>query len=327
MSVSRSDTYRVQRDDAYLRELDAEAAFWDQPHIFDPDLDLPVLDPYINKRFTGDQRTGWFDTIAGYGDFRRGCSLGTASLKEEARILQANPGLHLTFYDISGESLAKHERRLGSQFPGRVAIEQIDLNFVELPESAFDVIVSAGCLHHLENLEHIAYQINRALTPSGCFFLYDYVGEARFQYPAEEKRFFEALIDDARTRHPILSAWRVAWSNLNDWSHSPFEAVHSDETLAVLPQYLDQHVLRFGGSIVWLLLWLKPVSDAPPPPLHGWPRLLARLRGAPAGGPPSLLDVLRDVAPDLLWLDSALTDARVFRPWDAFAVYRKKGQQ
>jgi SAM-dependent methyltransferase len=327
MSAEPVDFLRVQRDDSYLRDLEAEAAYWDQPQIYSFDVERPVVDAYINERFTGDERTGCFDTIPRYGTFRRGCSFGSGSIREEARMLEANPELHLTFYDISAESLAERERTLGQRFPGRVETVRMDMNFVELPENTFDLIVSAGCLHHLENLEHVAYQINRTLTPEGHFFLYDYVGPARFQFPAHERRFFEATIEHARERHPVLQRWRVSWSDPNDWEHSAFEALHPEETLGILRSYLDEQFVRPGGSLIWLLLWLRPADHTPR--RNGWWRLLSSGRlfqkKTMLDNVPSLLDVFRDVAPDLLWLDSALTDTGLFQPWDVFAAYKKRG--
>jgi SAM-dependent methyltransferase len=321
MSASLGDVYHVARDDAYLQQLQAEAEFWDRPQFFslDIDMELPVVSTYINRRFTGDENVGWFDTISRYGEFQRGCSLGTGALKAEIRMLQQNPALHLTFYDISGESLKIRESQLGAQFPGRVATHQVDLNFIELADNAYDLIVSAACMHHLLNLEHIAYQINRALTPSGTFFLYDYVGEARFQFAEEKKRFVEAVVEEARSEHPLLSSWHFVWSDLSNWDNSPFEAMRSDETLQVFRQYLAESSLRPGGSLVRLLFWLKPLI-AEAPVSHGWRRLLPAGRRQVTTVP----EMLRIVAPDLLWLDSALTDTGIFQPWDAFAVYRKR---
>jgi SAM-dependent methyltransferase len=314
MSPAPADTFRIRRDEKYLRDLEAEAEFFDKPRLYNRDLERPVVDAYINKRFTGDEGIGCFDTIPRYGTFHRGCSFGTGSIKEEARILEQNPTLHLTFYDISAESLAERERTLGARFPKRVATERMDLNFVELPEGAFDLVVSAGCIHHLENLEHVAYQINKTLTPTGYVFLNDYVGKSRFQFRPKEKRVFEAAIDRARGLHPVLRNWRVAWSDLDPWEHSPFCALHSEETLDVFRSYLSEVSLRPGGSLVCMLLWLRPAPDRPV--ANRWRRMLS-----PSGlfrkrtcldNLPSLVDVFREVAPDLLWLDTALTDAGLF---------------
>ena len=59
---------------------------------------------------------------------------------------------------------------------------QGDLNFVELPTNTYDFILCHGILHHLINLEHILYQINKSLKPNGLFLVYEYIGETIFLY-------------------------------------------------------------------------------------------------------------------------------------------------
>ena len=90
-------TTRVERDDrAYVRDAAGEAEFWAQPHAFG--IGLPnaafadgPFDRYTNRRFTGDERVRWFETIGRYGDFKRALVLGAASLDIEACLLELHP--------------------------------------------------------------------------------------------------------------------------------------------------------------------------------------------------------------------------------------------
>jgi hypothetical protein len=141
---------RVSADDpAYRQTAAAEAEFWARPHPFgletlENEYGEGPVDRYVNQRFTGDPHLGWHETIARQGEFRRGIMLGTTALKLEARILETNPRLHLTFVDLSEGPLRRREEHLGRRFAGRVATQQADLNFLTLPEKAFDLVVSAG---------------------------------------------------------------------------------------------------------------------------------------------------------------------------------------
>ena len=114
-------------DTEYARLARLEAEFWARaPQSFGVEvleakgLDS-VFDRYTNRRFTGDDRTLWYSTIAGYGPFARGLVLGTSGMGQDAHILRTNPGLHLTFCDIAEESLARWQRTLEAQFPGRIS--------------------------------------------------------------------------------------------------------------------------------------------------------------------------------------------------------------
>jgi SAM-dependent methyltransferase len=332
MGDDPGDVFHVSRDEEYLRQLEAEAAYYDQPRFFTIDAELPFAADYLNERFSGDSGTPWYETISNYGTFRRGCALGAGGAKQRSRVLEDNPALHLTVYDISEQSLAELDRELGGRFPGRVATERADLNFVELPENTYDLIISAGCLHHLLNLEHVAYQANRSLVPEGFFFLHDYVGEARFQFAPEKRRLFESAFEEAKDRHVSLRSWRIVWPDLSDWQHSPFEAIRSDETLEILERYLAQVSVRTVGGLLFLMLHLRPADGAEAglqaAPSPGWSLRLAsavaRIRGHRGRQAPSFAAVLEELGPELAPMDSQFAEEGVLRPGVAFAVYKKR---
>ena len=322
-----ADIFHVSRDEAYARQAKEEAAYYDQPRKIGVDLGSIVMNAYLNEVRTGDKALPWYETIPRYGNFERGCALGAGGTKQRTRILQQNPKLHLTIYDISTESLAELRRELGSQFPGRVVTEEVDLNFVKLPENSFDLFISSGCMHHLYNLEHVAFQINKSLTPDGYFFLEDYVGEARFQFPEEKKRMFEEALAKAQQRQSSLRHWRIVWPDLDDWSFSPFEALRSDETLGIFRRYLTEVEVRSAGAIVGLsLLFMRP-----PPPL-GRPqsmkdsllRRLASLKPSFLRTARSRAEVIAGLEEQLLPLDRKVSEAGTLTPTNGFAIYRKR---
>jgi SAM-dependent methyltransferase len=319
------DIFHIREDADYARRLRDEAAFWDRPQTFGVDMRIPAIDTYQNERFTGDASVAWYETIPQHGTFRRGLALGTSGLVQEATILRQNPELHLTFCDIAADALEQRARELGREFPGRVATQQVDLNFVELPEEAYDVIVSASSVHHLTNLEHVAFQVNRGLTAEGRFFMQDYVGEAGFQFDEPRKRFYTLLFARLQARHPYLRSWRIAWADPAEFS--PFEAIRANETLGIFRRYLDEVSVRRYGAVLALLLFLRP--DAPAAPAAGiggllrWLTRLPRRRDESATN--DLTEVLRRLGPELLWLDAVMGDSGLLEPGNAFAVYRKRG--
>jgi SAM-dependent methyltransferase len=317
------DVFHIERDAAYEQAVKDEAAYWDQPQPFGVDVTAPETAPYQNRMLTGDPARAWHETIAGYGTFRRGLALGTSGLKLEASILRSNPSLHLTFCDISPKSLAAREETLGREFPGRVEVRQVDVNFAELEADSYDLIVSASSLHHIANLEHAAFQANRALTTDGYFFVQDYVGESRFDFADEKRRVFEAALAEEQARYPAISGWRIHWPRREE--HSPFEAVRSAETLGVLRAYLHEERLASCGGVLTMLLLLRHDGvDTPAArraPGGRLSRLFGRRTDAAAGDRAALL---RTIAPDLVLLDEVLTGAGVLQPSNAFGIYRKR---
>jgi SAM-dependent methyltransferase len=316
------DLLRVQRDAGYERMVRDEAAYWDRPQPFGVDLGRPETIPYQNGRFTGDPNRAWHETIAGYGTFRRGLVLGTSGLKLEAAILRANPSLHLTFCDISEKSLDARARTLGRDFPGRVETRVLDLNFADLDAESYDLIVSVSSFHHIINLEHLAFQANRALTADGYFFLQDFVAESQFAFSDEKRRLYEAVLAEEQRRHPELAGWRIEWPQLDILS--PFEAVRSADTLGVLRAYLREERLAACGAMLMLPLLMRWSGPPQRPRLAS--RVAARIRGrAAAPNPAGDRDhLMRTIAPDLITIDEVLTEAGLLLPSNAFGVYRKR---
>jgi SAM-dependent methyltransferase len=325
---------RVRADDpAYQAALRGEAEFWDQPQFFGAEGAglVPKDDPieqHNNRRLTGDPRVRWYETISRAGRFQRGALLGLSAVEQERRIMAANTQLELDFIDASPQSLAARERRLGPMFPGRVSTRVADLNFIELPEGHYDVIISSGALHHVENIEHVAWQISRALADGGYFFLQDYVAEERFQFSETKKRIFEAFLAYEKRRGLLADATRTAFPPLEPWEHSPFEAIRSSDTLDVLSSYLDQVSVRTTGAMTGLVVFVPPAG----PPPRGLPLSTRLLRPIASHLPPRArallpMGVRGRIDPrflsDLLLLDDICCDSGIVQPYNAFAVYRK----
>jgi SAM-dependent methyltransferase len=329
--TSRADLLRVPPDDPeYLRLAAAEAEYWNGPVPFalealEERFSEGPVDRYTNERFTGDRAVGWHETIARHGPFRRGLVLGLSALRTEGRILATNPGLHLTFVDLSAGSLARRSEILGARFPGRVATRCADLNFTELERDAYDVIVSSSSLHHVTNLEHLAWQINAALAPEGRFFLNDYVGEPRFQFADVKRRVFEAVHDREIARTP---GRRPGCCFMDPSDLSPFCGVRSDEVLPVLRTYLEEAELRMAAALTVALMRSKPADGATVPP----PGLGRRVTDAVARGvlavlgrlPAVRVPVSKQLLDELMLTGDVLTDAGLILPGTAFAIYRKR---
>lgn len=317
---------RVTQDEpSYRQTAAAEAEFWSRPHPFGleslekTDGEGPV-DRYVNERFTGDPRRGWHETIADGQQFRRGLMLGTTALKLEARILEMNPSLHLTFIDISEGPLRRREEAFAGRFPGRIATRVADLNFLALDESSVDLVVSSGTIHHVTNLEHLAAQINRGLTPDGWFYLQDYVGEPRFMPSEEKKRVFETIyVRDLYRQHG--RAGGLIWHDSSDLS--PFCAVRSHEILDVLRQYLREVEVRTASALVIPLLRSHPADHATlAQRMSRWKIVVALLRRRFGRMRADMLS--RELAHELFVVGDVLADAKVLAPGTAFARYRKR---
>jgi len=320
----------VRADDpVYQEALAAEAAFWASPETL-PIADALAAAPlgpfkrHHNRRLTGSETRNWYEQIAEHGPYRRGLVLGSGSTIEETAMLAQNPGVHLTFCDIDAAGLSKRQAMFDERFPGRVTVEQMDLNLIEFESDAFDLIVSASTLHHVVNLEHIAAQINRALSPDGWFFLHDFTGASGFRFPIEQKRIFEVLYARERKRRPNAALPDPDWRDVDNHAYSPFEAVRSADIVRALADALDEVDRRETGTILTLALFCDILRGyTAPKPRQG---KLDRWRGRPLEAPRLGWETLlsSECLRELCLLDDVITDAGLFPPLSTVGVYRKK---
>jgi SAM-dependent methyltransferase len=327
MESPPEDIFHVLRDEAYLRQLQAEAEHWDaHSETLLSRTPPPAVRAYLNERLAGDSERQWFEVIGDFGSFRRGCVLGAGPGRVESSLLNQHPRLHLTVYDISGESLARLRERMEREFPGRFDTREEDLNFVTLPAEAYDLVVANSCLHHLVNLEHVAFQVNRCLTRDGHLFMQDAVAESRFQFSEEKKRLFEAYVDASRTERD--RPMPIRWPDLEHWTYSPFESVRSGEILEILGRYLQEERVRTANALLGLTLFGRPqLSPALPTKRLLGPRRLLRAAAALwAKVRPEKPNIAREMTTDdlLFVLDGIFCDTGYLKPGIAFAIYKKR---
>lgn len=329
MEQTPSDAFFTPRDDDYLRQLREEEGFWDEhEQTLSSRPPPPALQSYLNERMTGDPNREWFETIADYGEFQHGCVLGAGPGFVETHLLAKHPQLRLMIHDISRGALQRLHTRLERDFPGRSETQQVDLNFVELPADAYDLVVARSTMHHILNLEHLAYQTNRSLTVDGYFFMQDVVCESRFQFSEEKKRLFEAFVEATRNSYEPRPEFR--WPDRDNWAFSPFECARSDEILAIFGRYLEMVSVRTAGALATSNLWVDRPGFLPPPGdsrtrtlIRTVKRAASRLRQTTLG-PRLDVELARSRENLLFSIDRVLSETGYLTPFLAFAIYRHR---
>jgi SAM-dependent methyltransferase len=333
VTATSATTMRVLPDDPeYRRMAAAEERFWASgkgllERSQDGDGDS-LIERHANRRFTGDEGTRWFETICRHGEFRRGLALGASGIKQEARILETNPSLHLTVLDISAGAIERRKRELAPLFPGRVEARVADLNFIDLEPESYDMIVSSSVLHHVINLEHVAEQVNRALTRDGLFFFHDYVGESRRRFSSVKKLVFELVHQREMMRQRRLPT-PLEWITGDDGT-SPLCGVRAADTLGVLAARLHAVEVRTAGALTFPMLFAREKgsmfgSGRVPPLMFRVRRRIRRTLGLERPGPAIRLNDA--YVQDLLDTGDRLSDAGVLLPSNAFAIYRTRTEE
>lgn len=120
-----------------------------------------------NKNKTRDlDRIVTKETLGKYA-FKTVLELGCGTGKNTAWLL--TKAEHITGLDFSEEMLTKAKEKINSPY---VVFQQADLkNSWNIKAQSFDLITSSLTLEHLENLNHIFLQANKALIDGGIFFI------------------------------------------------------------------------------------------------------------------------------------------------------------
>ena len=277
------DEYHVRSTNpVYQRLLARERAYWGDARFAEFfRVQQPVATRIRHQAQTGDPARSWIADLAARGPFHRAAALGGDEEECETAWLEAGGSERLDVYDLSPDVLARVRGRLGP-LADRVRLIESDLNFVTLPEGAYDCIWSSGALHCLVNLEHVFTQVERALRPGGLFAFTAFVGEPRLRYTPARLRKVNALLATvpARFRHTDEIVPPDA-----ELALSPFKATRSRDILPLARARFDVVHEGLGARTcpLFLLIDLEGMArDAP--------ALLARLLEAEetAGADPDL---------------------------------------
>lgn len=235
---------KVQRSDpGYARDAAAEEAFWENPPMSSTLLEanhVGAFDAFINESYTGDPALPWMEDLLARGPFETAAELGGTMGQRERAWLERGSA-RLDVYDISAKVLSRTRAQLGiplleSRGEGApVRFFRADLNFVELPRAAYDVIWTSACVHHLTNLEYLFDQVEQALRPGGLFAIHDYTGESRHLYDAERVRRADEVFQ--RIPREYRYAEHIALAAPGELS--PFEGIRAGETLGLLRQRFE----------------------------------------------------------------------------------------
>lgn len=103
-----------------------------------------------------------FERFAGRDVLEIGVGLGTDHLQ------LARAGARLTGVDLTPSCVALTERRFALE-GRRARLEVMDVERLDFPEAAFDVVYSFGVLHHVPSSERAFQEVHRVLRPGGVF--------------------------------------------------------------------------------------------------------------------------------------------------------------
>jgi ubiquinone/menaquinone biosynthesis C-methylase UbiE len=227
--------------------------------------DSPIVNHWVlGPRMAGAPGRHWLVAIAEDLPIPRGgrwLSLGCGA--GGAEIFAASQGLcaSVVGMDASEEALALARKAAADQGAPGATFARADLNALDLPAAAFDVVLMNMSLHHVTNLEGTLAAVERTLEPGGIFVVNEFVGPSQFQFSDLQLVTAAALLEvlpdrwrlDMSTGQPKTRYLRQPRSYWN--AVDPSEAIRSDEILGLLEERFEVLARRdYGGTLLHLVL-------------------------------------------------------------------------
>jgi SAM-dependent methyltransferase len=168
--------------------------------------------------------------------FENGLTLGCGTGRRERELVSRGVCRSFHGIDISEKAIAAaceiaKERNLPLTY------EVADLNFLELPEKRFDLVVAQTSLHHVLFLERVAEQVWRSLKSDGYLWIHDFIGETQGQYDPKRLSIVNQILAvlPEKFRKNKINGQLTTQIKTPEPGHlcSPFESIRSAEIISV----------------------------------------------------------------------------------------------
>lgn len=163
-------------------------------------------------------------------------------------------------FDIAESLIERKKERISREGVQGINYFHTNLNRHIFEPSAYDVVFSWGTIHHIENLEHLFQQIQRALSPGGILIAREYSGPDRLQLTDEQLALANTLLK-CIPEHYRRKADGSIKNRENRISESrrkrydPSEAVRSSRIVSTMKDYFTfDSFCETGGALLHPLL-------------------------------------------------------------------------
>lgn len=228
-------------------------------------LDSPiVLENYVQPKVSGSPQVNWLVGIVERQRIPkdgRWLSLGCGAADIE--IFASHQGLFrsLVALDASPASIEVGRASAAAKGVSNIEFGLADLNHLDLPEAAFDVVLMNMSLHHVKQVRETLSQVHGALRPHGRLLINEFIGPRQFQFTDLQLEIVEQLLralppfwrqdiatGGEKTRYVRMPVehWNVA---------DPSEAIRSDIIVSEVERQFEViERIDYGGTLLNLLL-------------------------------------------------------------------------
>ena len=190
---------------------------------------------YDNNTYHIENNKDWIDFISNFGPFKNVLVLGGNNTTLEKYLIEKKIADNIENIDIIYDNNSNMNKFA-------------DLNFIDLPSNRYDLVIAKSILHHIVNLEHLLYQVNKTLLTNGLFLVFEYVGENKQQWDSTKIE----LINKQFMASDIIPNYQFDKLKENYFNNWPFESIRSQEITEILPKVFTDKVIEIKwGGLNW----------------------------------------------------------------------------
>lgn len=172
-----------------------------------------------------------------------GSGPGAIELSIAQMMVDAGVDYEITCMDINPNVLALGQERAKTKDLNMKFVMQ-DINDLSLEANQYDVIMCHASLHHLINLEHIYYEMNRSLKDDGEVVVLDIVTRNGYlmwdETHAVVRSLWGSLPEKFKYNHTAYDKVRLDCDYENrDYTGDSMECIRSAEVFPLLNEYFD----------------------------------------------------------------------------------------
>jgi len=186
----------------------------------------------------------------------RALSLGCGHGALERRLASAGFAARYDAIDLAPQAIAEARRLADDAGLQNIHYSVGDLEQVDLPAGAFDVVLAHQSAHHVEDLDRLFATVSRALRPGGVFHLHEFVGPDRFQWTDAQLHHMNAFVGALPARYLRLPSGEPRPNKLRPTiadmiAIDPTEAISSSAILnAVGRHFRILEIRELGGALL-----------------------------------------------------------------------------
>jgi ubiquinone/menaquinone biosynthesis C-methylase UbiE len=198
-------------------------------------------------------------SIGGSDILSLGCGFGGYELMIAEQLRERS--YELTAVDIN-PALFADAQKTAIREGFNIRWTEADLNFIKIPESAFDVVYAHASLHHVLNLEHVFEQVYRGLKADGLFVVVEPIGKSDVLFWQDNLDIAVDIVRNMPERYKIGITDPSSVIDPYTKPHAGMEGIRQEEIPSLIMTWFEPVKLFTYGAFIRILCTHPVIGNA-----------------------------------------------------------------